>query len=216
MRALYISAGAVFFSLVVLVHHQREWISSSASLDAKAGHTGQDKFWDQWWRKRRIQGRDSEGDSELGGGSSAAVGVAPQGGEQAGRPRGRVLPVERIHHSNLSLAQFHDRFHATQTPVVIEGLTDTWPARRWNLETLADACAQERVDLQKRGLAVILALPAAMRAQLDADLRQAQPQPKPQPSHGLRQVENMTLAAVQAPANPHAEGALESPGLCES
>ena len=81
-----------------------------------------------------------------------------------------VFQVERHHHSNMSVSRFQKEYMATQTPVVITGLTDGWPSRAWSVDTLAKTCRNSPVDLQKRGLAVVEALPEDARKELNQDL----------------------------------------------
>jgi lysine-specific demethylase 8 len=66
--------------------------------------------------------------------------------ETAGRPDGRVSPVDRVR--NLSAREFHDRYFVTGRPVVLEGAAAEWPAiRKWTPEYLMQYCGDDEIDV---------------------------------------------------------------------
>lgn len=136
-------------ALLCWIRHERGYISASV---LKVGDVS----------RLSEEHREARDDSSEEG----AVRVQRGGGSIAA-----ALPVDRIHISNISLTHFHDHYFTTQTPVVITGLTENWPARQWSLDTLAEACSNEPVFLQRRGLRVIQGLPQEHKKELDRELR---------------------------------------------
>ena len=45
---------------------------------------------------------------------------------------------ERIHCNDVSVEEFVQRFEIPATPCVIEGLTDSWPAKNWTFDSLSN------------------------------------------------------------------------------
>jgi len=81
-----------------------------------------------------------------------------------------VIPVQR--RKNLTYEEFVEEYLETQTPVVIVGVTDEWPSQRWTLDSIAELCGDQKVDLAKRGLDVLNTMDDAARARLSHDLEE--------------------------------------------
>ena len=57
--------------------------------------------------------------------------------------------IPRVPAKELSEAEFKEKYFCTATPVVIEGGTDSWPAREWTLETLMDRVGENEVAVRE-------------------------------------------------------------------
>jgi len=117
---LYATALATSIGILIWIRLEREWAStllSGSNLKTPA-------------RPGRIYDRPLlTGDTHR---------VETNCGSGCRRSSKGVFAVDRIHYSNASLSRFRDQYVATQTPVVITGLTDNWPAMNWSIETLAE------------------------------------------------------------------------------
>jgi len=133
---LYTTATLISLSIFVWIRHEKEWISTSMLTSHTYVSSYMSKVAESHGGNRDPSDREERG----AGTEDISCGTTRCHHDRNGPSSNRAISVDRIHYSNMSLAHFRDYYVGTQTPVVITGLTEDWPARKWSIESLSKVC----------------------------------------------------------------------------
>jgi hypothetical protein len=76
---------------------------------------------------------------QLADGRANAPYVTPPAASSLGPPQPELsYSIDRVHWKELSLEQFRTRYEIPKIPVIIQGLTDEWEMRKWDLHSLGN------------------------------------------------------------------------------